>query len=116
MQAFESYYWPGNLRELRNVVRRAVLLTDTAAISINTLPWEITNIPTIIQDTNSENSMPLEKPKDETDLKNAASRAEYETIMKVLKQVNNNKTKAAEILKIDRKTLYNKIKVYEEGL
>ena len=47
------------------------------------------------------------------DLKEAASQAEYETILKVLKQVNYNKTKAAEILKIDRKTLYNKIKDHE---
>ena len=47
------------------------------------------------------------------DLKGAASQAEYETILNVLKQVNYNKTKAAGILKIDRKTLYNKIKEYE---
>ena len=47
------------------------------------------------------------------DLKEAASQAEYETILRVLKQVNYNKTKAAEILKIDRKTLYNKIRDYE---
>jgi two-component system, NtrC family, response regulator HydG len=46
-------------------------------------------------------------------LKNAASQAEYDTIMNVLKQVNFNKSKAAEILRIDRKTLYNKIKSYE---
>jgi two-component system response regulator HydG len=44
------------------------------------------------------------------DLKNAALEAEYETILRVLKEVNFNKTKAAEILKIDRKTLYNKMK------
>ncbi|MEO6815034.1 MAG: helix-turn-helix domain-containing protein, partial [Ginsengibacter sp.] len=49
----------------------------------------------------------------ETDLKDAAAKAEYDTIMNVLKEVNFNKTKAAEILKIDRKTLYNKIKIYE---
>jgi two-component system response regulator HydG len=49
----------------------------------------------------------------EVDLKDAAAKAEYETIMNVLKEVNFNKTKAAEILKIDRKTLYNKIKIYE---
>jgi two-component system response regulator HydG len=43
-------------------------------------------------------------------LKNAALEAEYETILKVLKEVNFNKTKAAQILNIDRKTLYNKMK------
>ena len=47
------------------------------------------------------------------DLKNAAAQAEYDTIMNVLKQVNYNKSRAAEILKIDRKTLYNKIKSYQ---
>ena len=49
------------------------------------------------------------------DLKGAASQAEYETILKVLKQVNYNRTKAAEMLKIDRKTLYNKIRDYESS-
>jgi two-component system response regulator HydG len=44
------------------------------------------------------------------DLKNAALEAEFDTILKVLKEVNFNKTKAAKILNIDRKTLYNKMK------
>jgi len=113
MNAFENYSWPGNLREFRNVVRRAVLLADTPNISIKSLPWEITNTPIISQENTGSTSQPAVF--DETDLKDAASRAEYDTIMKVLKQVNNNKTKAAEILKIDRKTLYNKIKVYEDA-
>ena len=47
-------------------------------------------------------------------LKGAASKAEYETIMNVLKEVKFNKKKAAEVLNIDRKTLYNKLKSYEE--
>jgi len=47
-------------------------------------------------------------------LKNTTARAEYQTIINVLKEVNNNKTKAAEILKIDIKTLYNKIKNFEK--
>jgi DNA-binding NtrC family response regulator len=49
------------------------------------------------------------------DLKDATSQAEYETIMNVLKEVKFNKTKAAELLKIDRKTLYNKMRQYEES-
>lgn len=113
MNAFLNYAWPGNLREFRNVVRRAVLLTDSPKISIEALPWEITNTPVLTPEYKTEPGM-TENPHAETDLKDAAIRAEYETIMKVLKQVNNNKTKAAEILKIDRKTLYNKIRMFEE--
>ncbi len=115
-EIFMHYLWPGNLRELRNVVRRAALLTPRGLISKNVLPWEITqslaerkNDPANHADELRNTSM------DEKgmDLKDAAAKAEYETIMSVLKEVNFNKTKAAEILKIDRKTLYNKIKIFE---
>ena len=118
LQMFINYSWPGNLREFRNVVRRAVLLTNSGKIKINTLPWEITNAAAApSQHAASDNSTgSITIPHRETlDLKDAASRAEYETIMNVLKEVNFNKTKAAELLKIDRKTLYNKIRSYEES-
>jgi len=117
LQTFLQYSWPGNLREFRNVVRRAVLLTPAGEkINSSSLPWEINNtdpiagnghdIKTIVPHTTV--------PKKELDLKDAASRAEYETIMAVLQQVNFNKKKAAEMLNIDRKTLYNKIKNFQE--
>jgi two-component system response regulator HydG len=111
VRLFMDYSWPGNLREFRNVVRRAALLTTSKYISSKTLPWEITNA-TVLAPVNEQpvNHSPMNK---ESDLRNAASLAEYETIMNVLKQVNFNKTKAAEILKIDRKTLYNKLKGHE---
>lgn len=118
MNMFVNYSWPGNLREFRNVVRRSVLLTPSGKISAKTLPWEITN-PNALQESSSRDN--TAKPQEETvikkdyDLKDAATRAEYEAIMKVLKEVNFNKTRAAEILRIDRKTLYNKIKSYEES-
>jgi two-component system response regulator HydG len=114
MTMFMNYSWPGNLREFRNVVRRSVLLTPSGKINAKVLPWEITT-------TYQHQPAPVEQPvlsqeihipKDH-DLKDAAAKAEYDTIMNVLKDVNFNKTKAAEILKIDRKTLYNKIKVYQ---
>jgi two-component system response regulator HydG len=115
MNMFINYSWPGNLREFRNVVRRAVLLTDTNKVSASTLPWEITNaLDPSLQYKHTDNH--IKAPvKEVVDLKDAASKAEYETIMSVLKEVNFNKTKAAELLKIDRKTLYNKIKGYEES-
>lgn len=119
MNMFVNYSWPGNLREFRNVVRRSVLLTTSGKVSAKTLPWEITNphaqdhTTTEAAETSSqEETAPAKK---DFDLKNAATRAEYEAIMKVLKEVNFNKTRAAEILRIDRKTLYNKIKSYEES-
>jgi two-component system response regulator HydG len=104
------------LREFRNVVRRAVLLTPSGKITSKVLPWEITQAP-FQSDvrTNGAESLSVNSNTQikEVDLKDAAAKAEYETIMNVLKEVNFNKTKAAEILKIDRKTLYNKIKIYE---
>ena len=129
LQMFIHYSWPGNLREFRNVVRRSVLLTQSGKVQAKTLPWEITNHETsagttppafahrhedeLLQQQHANNgSTPVGKGV--YDLKDAASKAEYEAIMNVLKQVNFNKTKAAEILKIDRKTLYNKIKGFEE--
>jgi two-component system response regulator HydG len=123
MQIFLDYPWPGNLREFRNVIRRAALLTSSGLINTRVLPTEIVDNNTFSQ------SFTLSQPQEtqhhlapahhhpiahkETDLKNAAAQAEYDTIMNVLKQVNYNKSRAAEILKIDRKTLYNKIKSYQ---
>lgn len=133
MNMFIHYSWPGNLREFRNVIRRAALLTNEGRIGSKVLPWEMTQQNPLkdehyvqpayqappVQETNlAALQVPATPPpapvaRQPFDLKNAASQAEYETIMNVLKQVNFNKSKAADLLKIDRKTLYNKLKVYE---
>lgn len=114
LELFEKYPWPGNLREFRNVIRRAALLTSAPLINASVLPQEIIQpgMPFEKQEGSHQSAAPASVNK-APDLKEAASQAEYETILKVLKQVNYNKTRAAEILKIDRKTLYNKIKDYE---
>ncbi len=106
LEMFRQYSWPGNLRELRNVVRRSALLTSDGKIQEDTLPWEIMN---------ERMSEGKGDKKNEGGLKDAAAKAEYETILKVLKEVKYNKTKAAEILNIDRKTLYNKIKNFSKS-
>jgi two-component system response regulator HydG len=117
LNTFIQYSWPGNLREFRNVVRRAVLLTGAGEkIAKATMPWEITN-GNILLHENDEQVSTISRPasrKKELDLKDAASQAEYETIMAVLQKVNFNKKKAAEMLNIDRKTLYNKINHFQE--
>jgi two-component system, NtrC family, response regulator HydG len=112
MDIFMKYPWPGNLREFRNIIRRVVLLTDSNYISTNCLPSEIMN-PIPFPKAVSASSFPESTEKREFVLKDAACRAEYETIMNVLREVNFNKSRAAEILNIDRKTLYNKIKNFE---
>ena len=98
-------------------MRRAVLLTAPGEkINVSCLPWEITTDSsfapaapsTTVQSQHTENKSQA------LDLKNAATRAEYETIMNVLQKVNFNKKKAAELLNIDRKTLYNKIKNFQD--
>lgn len=114
IDCFLTYNWPGNVRELKNVVRRATLLTETDEIQVKALPLEISTYaksPSFeFVENNSADNSEKTKPRD---LKNAALEAEYETILNVLREVNFNKTKAAKILNIDRKTLYNKMKAID---
>lgn len=111
-ECFITYPWPGNVRELKNVLRRAVLLTEGDYVQVKALPLEISThskvsaFESAVENTTNNGGVKEKK----LDLKNAALEAEYETILKVLKEVNFNKTKAAQLLNIDRKTLYNKMK------
>jgi two-component system response regulator HydG len=110
VECFMNYRWQGNIRELKNIVRRAALISEGDVISMKALPLEISNYKTpsfdYINPTNDHQE--IKEPRH--DLKNVALEAEYDTILRVLKEVSYNKTKAAEILNIDRKTLYNKMK------
>ncbi|HEY0898403.1 MAG TPA: sigma-54 dependent transcriptional regulator [Sphingobacteriaceae bacterium] len=109
INCFLTYNWPGNVRELKNVVRRAALMSEGNLIQVKALPLEISTFERVAAIENAMGqSMHVKENK--RDLKNAALEAEYDAILKVLKEVNFNKTKAAKILNIDRKTLYNKMK------
>ncbi|HMC99148.1 MAG TPA: sigma-54 dependent transcriptional regulator, partial [Ferruginibacter sp.] len=94
-----EYPWPGNVRELKNVIRRAVLINTGEELDASAFPEEMV-------------AMSKEPASGEINLKDAALHAEYEMIKKVLGEVNNNKSKAAKILNIDRKTLYNKLRQF----
>ncbi|MEJ7778723.1 MAG: sigma-54 dependent transcriptional regulator [Daejeonella sp.] len=111
IDCFMTYNWPGNVRELKNVIRRATLLSEGTEILLKALPLEISTFAkaSAIENTFISN-VNLNQNTNRHDLKNAAMEAEYETILNVLKEVNFNKTKAAKVLNIDRKTLYNKMK------
>lgn len=111
LAAFHRYDWPGNLRELRNAVRRALLLTPQGGIID-----ESVLLPEIINDGHVKpvDTTPEVAPTSTQELlKEVAGRAEYKAIMDVLQQVNFNKKRAAELLNIDRKTLYNKLKWFQ---
>lgn len=129
---FLKYPWYGNVRELKNIIKRAVLLTNQNIIEVSDLPIEMINgnflFPKFKQDgtTISEiNPNQVDPPHlievskdlvslvpDHTDLKTLTQNTEYKMIMKALMQSSFNKSKAAKILNIDRKTLYNKMKFY----
>lgn len=107
-QHLKEYYWHGNLRELQNVIKRAVLLCQKDYISPTCLPEEIVN-PEVNSFADQKNMMVSAAD----DLKSASENAERIAIMNTLKKVGYNKTKAAHALNIDRKTLYNKLKAYD---
>lgn len=107
-QIFERYEWPGNIRELKNVVKRAVLLAQDEMLTPETLPAEIVNF----QGGENVKNKTQEEDKQLSTLKNAASGAEREIIIKAIEDAGYNKSKAARNLGIDRKTLYNKINQY----
>jgi two-component system response regulator HydG len=115
IECFMNYRWQGNIRELKNVVRRATLITEGDVIQMKALPLEISNYKTPAFEPVTYVPEPVAIKEIRNDLKNAAQEAEYDTILKVLREVNFNKTKAAEILNIDRKTLYNKMKAINLG-
>lgn len=95
---FEAYPWPGNLREFRNVVTRAVLLSENREIRLEFLPASL-----------------REEPEPDTPESLEMTREEFERkrILSALEKTNYNKTRAAKMLKMTRKTLYNKINRYK---
>ncbi len=116
-----NYVWYGNLRELKNVIKRATLLTDSDYIDVKSLPFEINNFYKLQFDAPAPNAaekagtiQPDNPPEYENKLKSANLDAEYEVILDALKQSDFNKSKAAKLLNVDRKTLYNKMRQFKE--
>ncbi len=94
---FQSYSWPGNLRQMKNTIRYATLLASGNYITLNELPKELIEVKNLPQ-------TPVTQLKDKT--------TERLLIIKALEEAGNNKAKAARLLGIDRKTLYNKLKAF----
>jgi two-component system, NtrC family, response regulator HydG len=105
-QIFRDYSWPGNLRELRNVIKRAVLISGEGEITRDVIPLEITQKP------KREKAELVEEVSSAMDLKTSFEEQEKQLIIKTLHEVRYNKSKAAKLLNMDRKTLYNKLEKY----
>jgi len=100
IELFMNYDWPGNLREMKNTIKRSVLLTKGDFIPSEVLPQEMLS-------ANNESELSISyysKENEETAIRAALERAGF------------NKSKAAKLLNIDRKTLYNKLKLYSIDL
>lgn len=96
IRLFQSYAWPGNLRQMKNVIKYATLLATGRYITAQELPEELT-----------------ESFQSVTNISLKNENHEKELIRTALVEAGNNKTKAAQLLGIDRKTLYNKLKLYQ---
>ena len=96
-----NYKWEGNIRELKNVVERMVVLSSNNQITVDTIPEYILN---------NKRSEIVKSEK--YDLNEITEETEKKLIIEVMKLVNGNKKKAAEILKIKRSTLYYKLNQY----
>ncbi len=96
LQVFKNYNWPGNVRELENIIYRMVLMNENNII-------DISNLPSLMRFSVSKGNT----------LNKTLAEVEEEHIRNVLEKVNFNKTKAANILGIDRKTLREKLKKYK---
>ena len=99
VELFLEYEWPGNLREMKNIIKRSVLLAKDDTISMDLLPYEIE-----------------QAAQQENQLSNYSKADEELAIRNALEKTNYNKSKAAKLLDIDRKTLYNKLKLYNIDL
>ena len=100
LEIIKKYPWPGNLREMKNIIKRSVLLSTEKYITLEILPSELKETRTEEVNSNALHDEEVEKSK----------------ILKALELSNYNKSQAALLLKIDRKTLYNKLKLYNMNI
>lgn len=127
MKALQGYVWPGNIRELKNVVERAILLEDNSALTPSSLPEALQineqeelppttrpsapDTPDENQPAHSENGLSLQF--DSLSIKDAVRHIEIVMIQKALEQTGGNRTAASRLLEISQRALLYKIKQYD---
>lgn len=103
-ERFLNYDWPGNVRELRNVIERAVALTEFEKLIVDDLPDRIRDYRQSTFRIDTSNPAELQ----------TLEAVERQYIQRVLASVQGNRTEAARILGVDRKTLYRRLKQDED--
>jgi transcriptional regulator with PAS, ATPase and Fis domain len=108
LMRLQNHDWPGNVRELRNVLERAVIVTGSGSLSASNLPSSLGLTPSVVGPVApSDSSSGVNIPVGST-----VHQAEKSLILLTLAHTKNNKTRAAEMLGISLKTLFNKLKEY----
>jgi DNA-binding NtrC family response regulator len=105
-----KYQWPGNVRELRNVLERAAILANEGAVTLSQLPPGFGESAAMQRIVAASDAGAVRLP-----VGTRIDEAEKALIISTLEHTNNNKTKAAEILGISLKTLFNKLKEYSSS-
>lgn len=109
MEALKSYPWPGNIRQLRNVVRTMVVMCDSDTLDIGDIPFDIHHIKRL----NPGVSVPqAPEPVQVGQPGQSLDQVEKEHIRRTLEATDGNRAEAARLLKIGERTLYRKIKEY----
>ncbi len=103
-----SHSWMGNLRELNNVIKRAVLLSTGGSVEMEQMPIEIIAGPSM----RAREHNPVAGVLNTDDLRSVSQQAEKQAILTALERNGFNKSKTADMLNIDRKTLYNKLRTF----
>ena len=120
LSAFSTFDWPGNIRELRNVVERAVILTRQGTVQMSALPVNLqpkmAAAAVVGAVTGGAADMHAPEPVSEglrVPIGTTVEKAERELILRTVEFTKQNKTRAAEMLGISLKMLHNKLKEYE---
>lgn len=109
MQALLKHKWPGNIRELKNVIERLVVFSDDGEIKLEDLPFEIDSFIQSISNNENQSSPRLAK-NDERPLKNQLEDYERDIILRELEKTSGNKLECAKNLDVTRATLYNRMR------
>ena len=106
MTLLKNYRWPGNVRDLENALQSAMISSENNTIKIEDLPLRIRSVP------DSTQEMDIEAVGFESYIRKINAQIEKDLLISYLNKYENNRTATAKALKISRKTLFNKIKMY----